>query len=350
MIADRPLTGLPLRRALLPLALAPLLLGGCALFGKKPAPEAPAKWTDDGQDASGGNKPADAGKGGAATDPTAAGATAPGAPAAPAVPGGGYDGPIIDVHTHPNVPGFKGGSAQDLLGQMDQAKVSRAGVIVMAQKGNLKKTRKDHDTLLALVRRGGGKFFPVGSVHPDDGPAALKELDRIARKGVKVLKLHPNTQAFDVGSPAVARLVGRAAMLGMVVLFDATGVMDGNQVGDFITLAIKNPKAKLILAHMGGARFHDFTTFGLLKMYDFWPKNVWFDLSATAVIFDGSPYADELLWVSRKVGTDRLLFGSDFPMMGVVESVGAVKRLGFTPEEQKAIFHDNAVALLGLKP
>jgi predicted TIM-barrel fold metal-dependent hydrolase len=76
--------------------------------------------------------------------------------------------------------------------------------------------------------------------------------------------------------------------------------------------------------------------------------NVWFDISAIANTYVGSPVQAELVWTIRKVGTDRILFGSDWPVYTPAETANAVRHLGFTYAEQKQIFHDNAARLLGL--
>jgi len=46
------------------------------------------------------------------------------------------------------------------------------------------------------------------------------------------------------------------------------------------------------------------------------------------------------------VGIDRVVFGSDYPLDDPLTAVRAVVELGFTDEEQAAILHDNARALL----
>ena len=48
----------------------------------------------------------------------------------------------------------------------------------------------------------------------------------------------------------------------------------------------------------------------------------------------------------RKVGTDRIIFGSDFPVDDPLTAARAVTELGFTDAEQAAILHDNAAILL----
>jgi uncharacterized protein len=52
--------------------------------------------------------------------------------------------------------------------------------------------------------------------------------------------------------------------------------------------------------------------------------------------------------VCRRVGIDRVLFGSDYPVFRPVEAVANVSRLGFTADELKLVFHDNAASLLSL--
>ena len=48
----------------------------------------------------------------------------------------------------------------------------------------------------------------------------------------------------------------------------------------------------------------------------------------------------------RKIGTDRVIFGSDYPLDDPLAAARAVADLGFTDAEQAAILHDNAEKLL----
>ena len=89
--------------------------------------------------------------------------------------------------------------------------------------------------------------------------------------------------------------------------------------------------------------------FHVLGLYPEYARNVWFDISATATMFAGGPYAPHLAWVLRKLGTDRVLFGSDYPMASApAEAIAAVRTLGFDDAEERRILHDNAKELLVL--
>lgn len=259
---------------------------------------------------------------------------------------------VIDVHTHPLVHERQhllelDHTAEDYLSKVDGHGFERAAALVIAPRGDLGLTRELNDAVLELCDRHDGFFFAACSVHPADGDAAAAELERVAARGATWVKLHPNTQDFDVADPMVAATVGAATSLGLPVLFDAYSPWDRNQPGKFIQLAIKVPDARLILAHAHGPDFPSLLAYEILARYPWWPRQVWIDLSATAPLLSGGPFAEQLVWILRKVGTDRLLFGSDYPLDDPVDAVRGVRALPFDERELTAILHDNAATLLG---
>lgn len=258
-----------------------------------------------------------------------------------------YTGPIIDTHTHPLVSDRQRlaefeHSAAEYASRAAGTGVTKAAALTMAREGQAKETAEDNDAVLELA----GFFFPVCSVHPRDGQAAMAELERVARAGAKWLKLHPNTQRFDVGDEVVADVVRRAGELGMPVLFDAYSPFDPAQPGKFVELAMACPDSTLILAHAHGPNFAELLVYDLLGKYSWWRRSVYVDISAVAPLLADGPYADQFTWVLRKVGMDRVLFGSDFPLYDPAEALQAVRSLGFTDTEQAQVLHDNAAALL----
>jgi predicted TIM-barrel fold metal-dependent hydrolase len=145
-------------------------------------------------------------------------------------------------------------------------------------------------------------------------------------------------------------VVRRAAERGLPVLFDAYSPWDADQPGKFVNLATAVPESRLILAHAHGPGFPQLLVYDILARYPWWGRNVWIDISVTGPMLAGGPFAEQLRFVLRKVGTDRVVFGSDYPVDDPLEAVRAVAELGFTDEEQAAILHDNAAALLGEEP
>ena len=263
-----------------------------------------------------------------------------------------YRGPITDWHAHIHFGSSDAvkrdqGIGTEPIRRLDEAAgVTLSGLIVIARKGEIAETRAKNDRVIAAAKSGDGRFFPIASVHPLDGADALEELDRVAAAGVKVIKLHPNTQDFDVSDPAVAKVVERCAELHLILLFDSYKPWDLSEMGKFVLLAATHRDARIVLAHMGLTSFREALTFAQIRKLDI-ATNIYFDLSAIAVTYADSPVRPELVWTMRQIGIDRFLFGSDWPVDTPASAADAVRRLGLTLPEQRKVFHDNAAALLG---
>jgi uncharacterized protein len=223
-----------------------------------------------------------------------------------------------------------------------------SGIIVIARAGKMDRTRTQNDAVIAAAKADPDHFYPIASVHPADGADAMIELDRLAAAGVKVIKLHPNTQNFDVADPAVAAVVQHCGEKDLIVLFDSYKPWDASELGKFVLLAATHPKARLILAHVGFSTFREASAFAMLHKLGR-ASSVYFDLSAIAPFYANSPVAPELVWTIRKIGVEHFLFGSDWPVDTPAVAEQAVLDLGFNAQEQRLIFHDNAAQLLGLK-
>jgi len=262
-----------------------------------------------------------------------------------------YDGPVFDPHIHVFFDEAVAKSVHP-TNEVTPAAVEallagsrvRAGLMVMAT-GSPEECTADNDRIVALAQKIPGAF-PIGSVNPHHADAALAELDRMVEAGVRWIKLHPNTQRFDVSDPMIARIVKRAGELGVPVTFDASAVLDAGQIGKFILLAITNPKTDIVLAHMGGPRFDELSFLDAFEMYPWWQRNIWLDISYTLPLFASSPKKDLLVWTMRTVGMDRVLFASDYPALTPDETIQAVRSLNLTLDEETAIFHTNTLSLL----
>jgi uncharacterized protein len=264
-----------------------------------------------------------------------------------------YAGPIIDAHAHIRLgrndmmhPSHTLGTGG--LRALDQgAGVSKSALIVMARSGDMKGTRAKNDSVIAAAAADPTHFYPVASVHPEDADSALAELQRLAARGVRQIKLHPNSQEFDVASPAVAKITARCGELGMAVLLDSFNPLDPAQVGKLLALTMQQPRTNFVLAHMTFSDFRETMAFAKLRKLGL-SKNVWFDVSAIAVTYAGSPVQPELVWTMRQIGMDRIIFGSDWPVDTPAAALAAVRGLKLTAAEQQLVLHDNVATLLAL--
>jgi len=211
--------------------------------------------------------------------------------------------------------------------------------------GQPARARAQNDALLALAAKN-PKLLPIATVHPYDGKAALDELTRVATLGVKVLKLHPHTQKFDVTDARVLALAQRAGALGVIVLLDNANILAGDSENLF-NLAVNAPKTTFIFAHMGGLNFRFWNVLALIRTaQNFFADNVYFDISAVVTLAADSPIEAEFVWTLRNVGVDHVLLGSDYPQFTLAQTLDALDRLGLDENEKGKIRYANAHRLL----
>jgi predicted TIM-barrel fold metal-dependent hydrolase len=214
-----------------------------------------------------------------------------------------------------------------------------------ALRGAVAHTRAQNDALIALASKH-SKMVPIATVHPYDGQAALEELKRVAGRGVKVVKLHPHTQKFDVTDPRVLKLVHQAGALGVVVLMDNANILAGDSEHLF-NLAVRAPKTKFVFAHMGGLNFRFWNVLALARTAtDFFMDNIYFDISGTVVLAADSPIEQEFVWTLRNIGIDQVLLGSDYPQFSLPQTLHALERLDLDESEKAKIRCKNALRLL----
>jgi uncharacterized protein len=246
-------------------------------------------------------------------------------------------------------------SVREYEGQLKAASLSVAGFGAMwfggpnqALAGKVEETRANNDMLIALAEKHAG-MLPIATVHPYDGQAAVTELERVAARGVKVLKLHPHTQKFDAADPRVLTLVKRAGEVGVIVLMDNANILPGDSEKLF-NLALSASKTKFIFAHMGGLNFRFWNILVMARTAQgLFAENIYFDISGTVFMVAGSPIQDEFVWTIRNVGVDHVLLGSDFQQLSLPQTLAAFNRLGLTEEEKAKIAYGNAQKLFGLK-
>lgn len=222
------------------------------------------------------------------------------------------------------------------------------GVLVMAPSGELDRTRRQNDLVLELASTDSSPWCAMCSVHPYDNDAAFEELERVAAAGARGVKLHPNTQDFDVADERVAAVVDKSGELGLPVLFDAYSPFDAQQPGKFVKAGNGRQAVEDRPRPHARTPFLELLVYEILAGYPWWRANVWHDVSWAAAAWASSPYAEQFSWVCRKVGVDRLLFGSDFPLDDPVTALQSLDELGFSDEEITSIAHDNAASLFGL--
>jgi predicted TIM-barrel fold metal-dependent hydrolase len=112
-----------------------------------------------------------------------------------------------------------------------------------------------------------------------------------------------------------------------------------NTLRQIYSLVRRFPKNKIVLAHWGGGIFF----FNLLKKEakeTF--ANVYFDTAASPFLYDPGIY----LVAKHAVGTDKILFGSDFPLLTPARYFNELEKSGLPAADKERICGANAARLL----
>ena len=114
------------------------------------------------------------------------------------------------------------------------------------------------------------------------------------------------------------------------------------RLADLYTFLKAFPRNRIILAHWGGGLFF----YGLMKkeVRDVL-KNVWFDTAASPFL-----YTPQVYRIAAEIaGADRILFGSDYPLIRPKRYLDEMRDSGLPREDMDRIVGGNAAALFGLE-
>lgn len=172
-----------------------------------------------------------------------------------------------------------------------------------------------------------------------DTPDPEAEIDRIIKLGLKGIKLHPDTQAVNMDDPRLMRIY--EIIEGRLPLVMHTGDYryDYSHPRRLKKILHTFPDLVVNAAHFGGWSIFDLA----LELLE--DERCFLDMSS-AQAFLGPRRTYEL---TKLYGTDRLMFGSDFPMWHPVEEYDAYTALPFTDDELENLLHRNAERFLGFK-
>ena len=183
-------------------------------------------------------------------------------------------------------------------------------------------------------------FTGFGTLHPDSDDIE-GDFNHLIDLGLKGVKLHPDFQLFALNEKRA---------------FDLGEVINGGDVpllihcGDFrynysnpeqlIPFLDKFPNLTVIGAHFAGWSMWEEATQQLAGR-----KNLYVDLSSSLYALS-SQTANELI---HAYGTDRVLWGTDYPMWESVSEMEYFDKIDLTDNERSMILYENAAKLLNLE-
>lgn len=239
-------------------------------------------------------------------------------------------------------------SARELVAEMDRCGVDRSVVCGFAW-NSFDLYVETNSYIADAVRRFPDRLVGFANVLPLD-PRAPRELERCLELGLRGIgELKPGGQKFDLADEeGLKPLVAIAEESGLPLLvhlsepvgrlYPGKGRTSPRKGFDF---ASRHPDLDLIYAHWGGG----------LPFYELMPDvrealaNVRYDCSASPYLYSPDVYRVTL----DVVGREKILFGSDFPLISPERYMEEMDGLGLADEDRSAIMGGNAAVLFGLE-
>ena len=195
-------------------------------------------------------------------------------------------------------------------------------------------------------------LIPFASIDPNKGKRGVEEAKRLIRDfGMRGFKFHPNIQAFFPNDRVVYPFYEAIQEAGLPALFHTghSGIGSGLPGGGGIRLKYSNPmyvddvavdfpELKIVLAHPSFPWQDEAISVALHK------QQVYIDLSGWLPKY----FPPQLVQYANTALRDRILFGSDYPMITPDRWLADFEQAPFEDEVRPLILKENAARLLGL--
>ena len=206
-----------------------------------------------------------------------------------------------------------------------------------------------NDYILESARRFPDRLVPFCVVNPALGGKAVEEVERCAMLGARGIgELHSYAQGYRLDDSRVMGPVMEVVQRhGLIVLthssepvghdYPGKGTVTPEQLSGFIN---DFPDATIVCAHWGGG----------LPFYALMPevreslKNVYFDTAASPFLYTPQVFPT----VVEAIGYEKILFGTDYPLISYKRLLGQVDGLGWPQHVKDGVLGGNGARLLGL--
>jgi len=278
---------------------------------------------------------------------------------------------IIDFHTHVVPPGIKErrdkylgrdacfsllyaepeaklATAEEVIASMDEHGIDKSVILNLGWASH-ELCVETNDYILESIARYPKRLIGFCAIQPLSGDKALKELERCARNGAKGIgEMRSDVQGFDLKDGKIMKPIIETVMKHDLIFLTHASEPVGHQYFGKGTVTpeviypfiASFPELKVVCAHWGGG----------LPLYALMPEvekalsNVYFDTAATPFLYKPQIFKQ----VADIIGSDRILFGSDYPLLSAKRIIDQVESSGLSQKDKAKILGGNAKRLLSI--
>jgi hypothetical protein len=244
-------------------------------------------------------------------------------------------------------PGARMAAGEELLDALDE--VGAHGAVIFGFPWMDPEICKDHnDHILEVCRGSGGRLMGLGCVNPASGERGIREAERCLQGGLRGIGevATYGGGGGGLGSPFFSDLAQLVERWGRPLLLHVTEPVghlypgkDRTDLTELYEWILAHPDLDMVLAHWGG---------GLL-FYELMPevhracRRVHYDTAASPFLYSPQVYRVAL----QIVGMERILLGSDFPLIHPRRYIQEIDSLGLQGEQVSGLLGGNAARLWG---
>ena len=231
-------------------------------------------------------------------------------------------------------------------------KLKMAFVVFTVDKKNDKR-KITNEEIAELAAKNSDVAIPFASIDPARGKAGVREARRLIKDyGIRGFKFHPSTQGFYPNDRKAYPLYEAIAGAKLPALFHTgqTGVGAGVRAGGGIRLKYSNPlylddvavdfpDMPIILAHPSFPWQEEALSVATHK------PQVYIDLSGWSPKY----FPPILVQYANTLLKDKILFGSDYPVIAPERWIEEFDKLAIKPEVRPLILKENAARVLSLR-
>lgn len=243
-----------------------------------------------------------------------------------------------------STPKNKFATAEDIIEEMKQTGIDRSVIFGFSFK-DMGLCRYVNDYVIEKVKAYPNELIGFMSVVPNHKDAPY-EMERCYQKGLRgVGELFPEGQPFNLSDMNDTKVFGECCKAYNLPVMIHTNEPIGHDYVGKTSTSLKEIEAfiehhqdiPIILAHLGGGIF----MYELMKEVREKFKNVYYDNAAAIFLYDAKVYH-----IIKELGLmDKLLFGSDFPLLSPRRYEASIAASGLTQEEKEKLYGKNAMVL-----
>ena len=229
------------------------------------------------------------------------------------------------------------GKASELIEQCDGSGVQKCVVSMVATAPD--QPQKFNTAIAELTKQYSDKFIPLGTLHPES-ETIEEDLKHLFSLGLNGVKLHPdmqNNKADCNGYKTIYELCSQKNI--PILLHTGDSRYDNSNPDRIVKILNEFPHLTIIGAHLGGWSVWEEAVEKLYKYENFFVDTC----SSTSMLTDTT-----LKKIISRYGTDKVIFGTDYPIWKQEDEIKRIISLGFSDDDFEKIFHKNIEKVLNI--